>query len=432
MSGATTDDLIGPAVGEAGPAVGEAETEAGPTTRPLPPDVDVVVIGAGQAGLSAAFHLRRVGFVPHAESGRARSGGRGTFVVLDADAAPGGAWQHRAAGLTMAHVHGVHELPGSVLPDADPDALARDVISAYFAAYEAEHALHVRRPVHVRAVRDVGGPDRLLAVETVESSGVAVRADAGVDDGPRRRVDPGPRARTWRTRAVVNATGTWNKPFWPAYPGRSTFRGRQLHSRDVHDVADLAGERVIVVGGGTSAVQLLLALADVAARTTWVTRREPRWIDDAALTPELGREAVARVAERTAAGLPPESVVSVTGLPLTDAYRAGIASGVLARRPMFARLVPRGARWEVGSVPDDVPVYVRADTIVWATGFRSALDHLAPLRLRAPGGGIVMEGTQVAADPRLQLVGYGPSASTVGANRAGREAVRNLRRALGL
>lgn len=400
---------------------------------PLPADVDVVVVGAGQAGLSAAFHLRRIGLVPHAEAGRAGPAARGTFVVLDADAQPGGAWQHRAVGLTMAHVHGVHELPGSVLPDAAPDALARDVVSAYFAQYEAEHGLHVRRPVQVRAVRDVGGPERLLAVETVETRGAsAPAADSGADGGPQRRVDPGPRARTWRTRAVVNATGTWNKPFWPAYPGRSTFRGRQLHSRDVHDVRDLAGERVIVVGGGTSAVQLLLALAGVAARTTWVTRREPRWIDDAALTPELGREAVARVAERTSAGLPPESVVSVTGLPLTDAYRAGIASGVLVRRPMFSRLVPRGARWEVGSVPDDVPVYVRADTIVWATGFRSALDHLAPLRLRAPGGGIVMEGTQVAADPRLQLVGYGPSASTIGANRAGREAVRNLRRTLEL
>jgi hypothetical protein len=37
-----------------------------------------------------------------------------------------------------------------------------------------------------------------------------------------------------------------------------------------------------------------------------------------------------------------------------------------------------------------------------------------------------MDGTQVVADPRVQLVGYGPSASTVGANRAGRESVRNL------
>ncbi|NUR88346.1 MAG: pyridine nucleotide-disulfide oxidoreductase, partial [Nonomuraea sp.] len=67
-----------------------------------------------------------------------------------------------------------------------------------------------------------------------------------------------------------------------------------------------------------------------------------------------------------------------------------------------------------------------ADVVVWATGFRSALDHLAPLRLREPGGGIKVDGTRVVKDPRLQLVGYGPSASTIGANRAGRAAARNV------
>lgn len=67
------------------------------------------------------------------------------------------------------------------------------------------------------------------------------------------------------------------------------------------------------------------------------------------------------------------------------------------------------------------------DVILWCTGFRPALDHLAPLRLRSPRGGIVVDGTRVVADPRIHLVGYGPSASTVGANRAGRAAVRELR-----
>ena len=68
--------------------------------------------------------------------------------------------------------------------------------------------------------------------------------------------------------------------------------------------------------------------------------------------------------------------------------------------------------------------------ILWATGFRAALDHLAPLHLRAPGGGILMDGTGVVPDPRVHLVGYGPSASTVGATRAGRAAARALRRQL--
>jgi pyruvate/2-oxoglutarate dehydrogenase complex dihydrolipoamide dehydrogenase (E3) component len=71
---------------------------------------------------------------------------------------------------------------------------------------------------------------------------------------------------------------------------------------------------------------------------------------------------------------------------------------------------------------------VAADVILWATGFRPAVDHLAPLRLREPGGGIRVEGTRAVADPRVHLVGYGPSASTIGANRAGRAAVRDIGR----
>jgi glycine/D-amino acid oxidase-like deaminating enzyme len=66
------------------------------------------------------------------------------------------------------------------------------------------------------------------------------------------------------------------------------------------------------------------------------------------------------------------------------------------------------------------------DAIVWATGFRAALAHLEPLALRTATGGIRMTGTQVAADPRVHLVGFGPSQSTVGANRAGRDAVTTL------
>ena len=128
--------------------------------------------------------------------------------------------------------------------------------------------------------------------------------------------------------------------------------------------------------------------------------------------------------------LPPESVVRVTGLPLTPATRDGLARGVLDRLPMFERLVPDGVVWAPQDVPP-APAHLAADVILWATGYRPALGHLAPLRLRGQGGGIVMDGPQVVADPRVQLVGYGPSASTVGANRAGRTAVRNLRRLLG-
>jgi len=345
-------------------------------------ETDVVVIGAGQAGLSASYFLRRAGL-------RNGSG----FVVLDHNPRAGGAWQHRWPSLRLDKVHGFHDLPGMALEAPDQHRMAAEVVAEYFARYERAFDLPVRRPVEVAAVRD--GGDRLL----VETPGA-----------------------TWAARAVINATGTWTRPFWPHYPGQETFAGRQVHTADYRGPDEFRGQHVMVVGGGTSAVQLLIEIADAAAATTWVTRRPPVF-KDVEFSPELGREAVARVERRVRAGLPPTSVVSVTGLMRTPQIRAAQARGILDRRPMFTHLTPDGPVWADGTRQ-------HVDTILWATGFRAALDHLAPLHLREPGGGIRMDGTRVVAEPRLHLVGYGPSASTIGANRAGRAAVREIRELL--
>ena len=95
---------------------------------------------------------------------------------------------------------------------------------------------------------------------------------------------------------------------------------------------------------------------------------------------------------------------------------------MLNRLPMFHRILEDGVRWPDGTT-------LRGDVILWCTGFRSSLDHLVPLMLEEPGGGITMTGrltTQVAKDLRVHLVGYGPSASTIGANRAGAAAAKEL------
>ncbi|MET9950108.1 NAD(P)-binding domain-containing protein [Streptomyces sp. NPDC006339] len=343
-------------------------------------DVDVVVVGAGQAGLSAAYHLRRTGLEPDRD-----------FVVLDHAPRPGGAWQFRWPSLTYGKVHGMHALPGKELVGADPDRPSSEVIGDYFADYEAAFGLRVHRPVEVSAVRE--GEDGRLLVETSEGG--------------------------YAARALINATGTWDRPFWPRYPGQETFRGRQLHTAGYPGPDAFAGLRVIVVGGGASGTQHLMEIAEVAAGTTWVTRREPVWREGPFGEAE-GRAAVALVEERVRRGLPPRSVVSVTGLPLNDAVRAARARGILDRLPMFDRITPTGVAWDDGRTVD-------ADVILWATGFRAAIDHLAPLRLREPGGGIRVEGTRAVRDPRVHLVGYGPSASTIGANRAGRAAVAGIR-----
>lgn len=341
---------------------------------------DVVVIGAGQAGLSSAYFLRRFGLDP---------------VVLDAAAGPGGAWRHRSPSLTMDKVHGIFDLPGVRRPPhGDGDLPASVVVPGYYGGYERETGLTVLRPVKVGSV-------------TRDAAGLLVVSASG---------------REWTARAVVNATGTWTRPYWPYYPGAASFAGRQLHYASYRGPSEFAGRRV-VVGGGNSAAHVLSEIAGVAAATPWVTRRPPVFRDDD-FGEEARREAVAMVEERVRAGLAPRSVVSVTGLGFTPIVREALDRGALERLPMFSRITPGGVAWDA---PDG---FAAADTIVWATGFRSALDHLAPLRLRAPGGGIPVDGTQVVAEPRLQLVGYGPSASTIGANRAGRAAAQAVRRLL--
>ena len=138
---------------------------------------------------------------------------------------------------------------------------------------------------------------------------------------------------------------------------------------------------------------------------------------------------MALVEERVRRGLPPASVVSVTGLALRPQEQEAERLGAYERRPMFARIEPDGVRWADGT-------FEPVDVILWATGFRPAVGHLAPLRLRSAYGGIQLERRATcrrghgSRDPRVQLVGYGPSASTIGANRAGRAAAAAVARRL--
>lgn len=363
--------------------------EAGAAAR-VAIKTEIVVIGAGQAGLSSAYHLRRRGLEP----------GRG-FLVLDQNPMPGGAWQHRWPSLTLSTVNRIHDLPGlgfaEAVPDAGDDVEAAVAVPRYFAEYEKRFGLPVYRPVTVKVVCERAGRFR---VETDRE--------------------------TFSARGIINATGTWETPYIPEYPGHERFRGRQLHTHDYRTADEFIGQHVLIVGGGISAIQLLDEISKVT-RTTWVTRTPPRW-REGPFDQDAGRAAVRLVEERVRAGLPPNAVVSVTGLPVNERTEAMRGRGVLERQPMFNEITETGVRWADGRE-------LAVDVIAWCTGFRSSLDQLAPLLLREPGGGIVMGGrlaTEVAKEPRVHLVGYGPSASTVGANRAGAAAASELMQTLGL
>ncbi|WP_062377874.1 NAD(P)-binding domain-containing protein [Demequina pelophila] len=361
---------------------------------PVPPSVDVVVIGAGQAGLAVAHHLARRGVT---------TGER--LVVLDAEADAGGAWRHRWSTLTLGGAHRIHDLPGMrdtglSFDDAPADRPANDVVPAYFRAYEDTHRLAVVRPARVTSV-------------TREGDRYVLECAPG---GPVPRLE---------ARVVVSATGTWTSPRIPFVDGRDRYRGRQYATPDYPGAEAFAGLRVAVVGGGTSALTFLDEVGDVAASTLWFTRRRPVFHDEEVdLSPDRGRVAVSIQDEAARAGRPLPSIVSVTGLPSSPLVRSLRERGLLERLPMFTEMTDHGL---VTADGDQLEI----DAVIWATGFRPELRHLAPLDVVGEAGGVEVVDGRVAAQPGLFLAGYGPQASTISANRAARSTARQVLELLG-
>ena len=351
-------------------------------------DASVVVVGAGQAGLSVAFYLKRLGLEPGED-----------FVVLDRGPHTGGAWQHRWKALRLGNAHRVHDLPGMEeigvsFESADRMLPASEVVSDYYARYEEHFGLSVVRPV---------------AVTDVENFGADLRVHTTGGGGSHRIT----------TDFVVNATGTWGSPFIPWYSGRDDFRGRQLHTADYVSASEFRGQRVVVVGGGTSAIGFLLELEKEAADLTWVSRRPVEFVDRDHLAVEAAAASVAMQDAAARAGQALPSIVSGTGIPRTRRLQAAINRGLLVSKPMFSAIEARGVRFPDGT-------FQKADIILWATGFRPELRHLAPLGLREKAGGVSVALGVAEKDPRIFFAGYGPQASTSGANRSGRTIARQI------
>ena len=347
-------------------------------------DTQVVIVGAGQAGLAVAYYLRRFELVPGTD-----------FILYDRGPWTGGAWQHRWDALKLGSAHHVNDLPGMAelglsFETADRLLPARDIVAGYYRRYEEHYGLKVRRPVTVTSVFDRGAD---LVVQHTEGETA--------------------------TRVVVNASGSWGAPFVPYYPGMNTFAGRHVHTSSYLSASEFEGQSVVVVGGGTSAIGFILELENVAASVTWATRRPVDFRDESELTIEGGVAAVAAQDAAARSGLALPSIVSGTGVPRTRRIAAGIDRGILVERPMFRAIERDGVRWPDGT-------FTQADAIIWATGFRPELRHLAPLKLREKGGGLTVASGASWQDPRVFLAGYGPQASTIGANRAGRVIARQI------
>ena len=185
--------------------------------------VEVLVVGAGQAGVAMSEHLSRTG-IDHLVLERGRIAEKWRSGRWDSLVANGPAWHDRFPGLAF---------------DGDPETfVGKEAVADYFAAYAEKFGAPIRCGVEVRSVRRLDG-----------RQGFRVETSDGVVDA----------------RYVVAATGPFQRPVFP----RIVPEGAgivQMHSADYRNPAQLPDGAVLVVGAGASGAQIAEELLEAGRR----------------------------------------------------------------------------------------------------------------------------------------------------------------------
>lgn len=175
---------------------------------------DVLVVGAGQSGLSVAARLRALGV---------------DTLVVDRLPRVGDVWRNRYHSLTLHNAIWLNHLPYMPYPDTWPVYIPKDKLANWFESYADAMELNVWTSTEVvRALYD--------------ESGGRWTATLRGDDG---------RLRTLQPAHIVMATGVSGIPYWPAIPGLERFAGSVIHSADYK--GGETAQRAIVFGTGNSA-----------------------------------------------------------------------------------------------------------------------------------------------------------------------------------
>ena len=291
-------------------------------------EVEVIIIGAGQSGLAAVRALQDHGICP---------------VVLEAGSEPVGSWPRYYDSLALFSPAGYSGMPGLGFP-GDPGRYPhRDEVVSYLRRYAAGLGADIRTSTPVTAVEAHG------------QAGFLVHTGTG---------------QTLRAAGVVAATGSFGNPFVPALPGQDRFTGRVQHVASYRNPDHYAGERVIVVGAGNSAIQVGYELAQVA--TVTLATRHP-----VTFHPQRhgGHDLHYWLKTTGFDLLPPEWLRHYLGgrwVVDTGKYQHALQAGQLDRRPVFTAFDRDHIIWPDGTRE-------KADTVLFATGYRPDLDYLSSL-----------------------------------------------------
>jgi putative flavoprotein involved in K+ transport len=343
-------------------------------------EVDLAIIGGGQSALACAYFLRRSDL---------------DYLILDDQEDCGGSWPQTWESLTLFSPSQFSSLPGFLMPASAGAYPSRDEAIAYLCAYEQRYGFPIKRKVRVTNVELKDG------VFYIHS-----------EDGDQLKA-----------KAVISATGTWQKPFIPEVPGRGSFQGIQIHSVEYQNAEIFKGKKVLIVGEGNTGAQLLAEVSKVAS-TLWATHKEPEFLPDDVDGRVLFDLATAKY-EAEKQGKPFDaSQYHLGNIVMTPAVKEARDGDVFKSKGRISSIEEAAVVWENGDRED-------IDAILWCTGFGFATDHLSDLASADSRGRVSTEDTRCKEVPGLWLVGYGgwtgfASATLIGVGRSARQTVKEV------
>lgn len=340
---------------------------------------DLILIGGGQSALACGYYLRRTEI---------------DYLILDNREKCGGAWRSTWDSLTLFSPAEHSSLPGWQMPKSENEFPTKDEVIDYLCKYEERYDLPVKRPVAVKEVVKNGDWFEL-------------KTDSG----------------TFRSRAVISATGRWKDPFIPNIPGGEKFSGKQIHSANYKNADNLKAKKVLIVGEGNSGAQVLAEVSKVA-ETTWATRTKPEFLPDDVDGRVLFDVASAKYYAEQKGEKFDSSKYNLGNIVMVPPVKEARERDVLQSRKTFPEMFKNGVVWPDGEKET-------FDVVIWCTGFGYATDHLSRLVETDERGKTETDGTRSVEEPGLWLVGYGgwtgfASATIIGVGRTAKETVKQV------
>jgi cation diffusion facilitator CzcD-associated flavoprotein CzcO len=389
----------------------EPSLVAARTRRPLDAPPEVLIVGAGAAGLAAAAALGRRGI---------------SALVLERGESVATAWRRRYDRLRLNTSRWTSNLPHARFPRAAGLFPSRDHVVGYLEDFATRNSIEIRSGTIVEQV------DRDAHHWTLTSSAGHMRA-----------------------AHVIVATGHQHTPLIPVWPGRQQFRGRLLHSAEYRNPRDFHGADVLVVGPGSSGMEIAYDLAEsgtcrvrVAVRTqpNIVPRRVGPLPGDVPATlmyllpPRIG-DRQTRMIRRLAIGdlstyglVPPKEGI------MSRVRREGKAPAVLdtpvidAIRQRRIEIVAAVDSFDATGVVLSDRTRLEPDVVIAATGYATGLEPLVGHLGVLDEHGVPLVHGGPAAAPGLRFIGYQPRPAQIGhigaeATRAAKQIKKELKKA---